>query len=671
VGAIDSDQDPTARRGGLGGHGRCVCLNAAPPHMPPATRIHPAGPARSRGARWPALVVLLLAVALVAGGAYVLLGRDDGPTARDALDAFAASWSRGDDRGAAAATTRPAVAAKTLRANRRGLDGATLRASVIDVAKAGDDGARGRLRLAWQVPQFGRFAYTTGARLRRDGDQRWHVVWDPKVVHPALSATTRLGTSADRPARAPILDRDGRPLVTARAIARVGVARDRVKDVDATAAAVARIAGVDADAYARAIRAAGPRQFVEAIALRPDDIAGKRDALERIEGVQIVDDTAQLAPTRRFARALLGTVGAVTAEQLKTLGPAYDAGAQVGQFGLEARFEKRLAGTPARKVVVRLSDGTPDRTLRSRPGTKGRALRTTLDRDVQATAETALGDSDRPAALVAVRPSTGDVLAVANRPSDASFDRALGGRYPPGSTFKIVSTAALLRDGLSPSETVPCPRTINVGGRTFRNFEGEAAGAVPFSRDFAQSCNTAFVSLSARLPAEALQRTAVDFGLGREVTLPLTVAASQVPPGVDRVERAAAMIGQARILASPLQMAGVAATVADGRWRAPRLVSADPQTAGERISDDVVETLRALMRGVVMGGTGTALASLPGAPIGKSGTAEFGPGNPPETHAWFVAARGDLAVAVLVERGKSGGSVAAPIVARFLAALGA
>ena len=168
------------------------------------------------------------------------------------------------------------VAAKALTANRRGLDGATLRASVADVTQAGDDDARARLRLAWQVPQFGRFAYTTRAALHRDGDAGWQVVWDPRLVHPALTAATRLGTSVDRPARAPILDRDGRPLVTARAVVRVGVARDRVKDVDATAAAVAKVVDIDAAAYAKAIRNAGPRQFVEAVELRADDFAPKR-----------------------------------------------------------------------------------------------------------------------------------------------------------------------------------------------------------------------------------------------------------------------------------------------------------------------------------------------------------------------------------------------------------
>ena len=98
---------------------------------------------------------------------------------------------------------------------------------------------------------------------------------------------------------------------------------------------------------------------------------------------------------------------------------------------------------------------------------------------------------------MAVQPSTGDVLAAANRPAD-DFDRALQGRYPPGSTFKVVSTAALLRDGLDPGTVVDCPPTLAIEGKSFRNFEGGAAGAVPFSTDFAESCNTAFVSLADR-----------------------------------------------------------------------------------------------------------------------------------------------------------------------------
>jgi cell division protein FtsI/penicillin-binding protein 2 len=612
-------------------------------------------------------VLALVAAAVVVGGAAYLLFGVRGPNAHDGLSEFAGAWSRGDDAGAARATSDPRAAAAALRANRRGLDGASVRVSVLDVVEDGD-AARGRLRVVWRVPAIGRFAYDTRAALRR-GDDAWQVVWRPQVVHPALVDGRRLGTSVERPPRADILDRSGRALVTDRAVVRVGVARDRVRDVEATARAVAEVVEIDARAYARAIRRAGPRQFVEAVMLRAADFGSRRAALEAIEGVQTVEGRVPLAPTRGFARALLGTVGPATAEQLERLGSGYGPGASVGQFGLQARYERRLAGMPTRRVITRLSDGTPDETLLERRGRAGRALRTTLDRDVQAAAETALGDRADEAALVAVQPSTGDVLAVANRPSDSAFDRALSGRYPPGSTFKIVSTAALLRDGLRPEDTVECPRTLTVEGKVFRNFEGGAAGAVPFAQDFAQSCNTAFVSLAPRLAPDALGRAARDYGLGRTVKLPIDVAASQVPPGRTRVERAAAMIGQHRILASPLAMAGVAATVADGRWRAPRLVSGDARRAGSTLGGAEAATLRTLMRRVVVSGTGTALAGVPGEVAGKSGTAEFGSGDPPPTHAWFVAARGDLAVAVLVEKGSSGGRVAAPIVARFLGAL--
>ena len=185
---------------------------------------------------------------------------------------------------------------------------------------------------------------------------------------------------------------------------------------------------------------------------------------------------------------------------------------------------------------------------------------------------------------------------------ESSYDRALEGTYAPGSTFKVVSTAALLRDGLSVGETVRCPPTIEAGGRQFKNFEGGAAGAVPFSRDFAVSCNTAFVSLAPRLAPDALSRTARDYGLGRKLDLAVPAAGGQVPPGEDAVERAAAMIGQHEILASPLAMASVAATVAAGRWRAPRLLASDPREAGPALPASERDTLRSLMRLVVTRG---------------------------------------------------------------------
>jgi cell division protein FtsI/penicillin-binding protein 2 len=604
------------------------------------------------------------ALALVAGAAAVILfarGAEP-PGPREALDPFAAAWTRGDDRGAAALTDDPRAAAAALAADRRGLDGAQVQASVTSVQQRGDT-ARARLLMRWHVPAIGAWAYHTRVALqRRDG--HWKVRWRPTVVHPRLTATHRLGTVRDPAARAPILDRRRRPLVAARAVVRVGIDRATVSDIGATATALAGVVGVDGPALARAAHRAGPRQFVEAVTLRASDYAPLAQRLEAIQGVQVVPGTAQLAPGRSFARALLGAVGPATAEQIKRSKGRVALGDDIGQWGLEARYQDQLAGTPARRIVIRDHRGAPIVTLLQRRAGKGRELDTTLDRDVQQAAEAALGDSRAKSALVALQPSTGDILAVANRPTDATYDRAIDGRYPPGSTFKVITTAALLRAGLKTNDIVNCPKTITVDGKLFRNFEGAAAGPVPFATDFAQSCNTAFVSLAPRLEPGALPRTARDFGLGR-------TDAGQVPAGRDAVARAAMMIGQDRIVASPLAMAGVAATVADGRWHAPRLVDGDRRRTATALTDGERTTLRTLMRSVVTSGTGTALASVPGEVAGKSGTAEYGGGNPPPTHAWFIAFRGDLAIAVLVEKGRSGGSVAAPIAKAFFDALGA
>lgn len=616
---------------------------------------------RSRGRRARALAVGALALVVVAVVAVVFLRGGGGPGPKSALDPYLAAWSRGDDRGASTHTDAPPAAQAALAANRRGLDGARVRATVESIAEHGDT-ADASVRVRWDVPGIGPFAYRTTIALRK-ADDAWRVAWRPSDVHPRLRAGTRLGTVRDAPERAAILDGDGNPLVTQRSVMRVGIDRATVKDVDATASALADVLDVDAGDLAAAARRAGPKQFVEALTVRADDYAPLRARVEAIQGVQAIEGTAQLAPSRAFARALLGTVGPATAEQVKRSKGAVGPGDDVGQFGLEARYDRQLAGTATRKVVVRDADGAPTATLLSRDGSRGRPLHTTLDRDVQVAAERALGDRKDAAALVAVQASTGNVLAVGNRPTSAAYDRAIDGRYPPGSTFKVITTMALLRDGLSPSETVDCPKTITVDGKLFKNFEGGAAGPVPFSQDFAQSCNTAFVSLAPRLASDALSTTAKDFGLGR-------TPASAVPPGRTKVERAATMIGQDRIVASPLAMAGVAATVAAGRWHAPRLRTSDPKDAGSQLADGELSTLRSLMRQVVTAGTGaTAFAGAPGEIAGKSGTAEFGGGDPPPTHAWFIAYRGDIAIAVLVEHGRSGGSVAAPIARRFFDAL--
>ena len=623
----------------------------------------------STGRRVAAIAALAVPLAAVAAFLILRAADDSKEQARAAEHDFAAAWSRGDDALAGRLTDAPAAAAKALKVNRTGLDGAKVVVAPGPLKLDGDR-ATGSVRVTWDVPAIGTYGYRAPVTVVKAED-RWLVHYDPRTIHPSLTAKTRLGTDTSDADRADILDRDGNPLVQDRAVVRVGLQRNKVTDVDESVDALAGVLDIDGKALAKAVRGAGPKQFVEAQTLRKADYDDVKGQLDQVPGLLTVEGTAPLAPTRAFGRAVLGGVGPATAEQVKRSGGKIAPGEQVGQWGLEKRFDDRLAGAPARRILIReVQGGAPVRTLKKLPGKTPRSVRTTLSQPVQTAAESALSGVDAEAALVAVRPSTGDILAIANRPTDSTFDRALAGAYAPGSTFKVITTAALLRDGFDPNSTVECPKTKVVDGKTFKNFEGEESGAATFADDFAISCNTAFVSLASRLPADALGNVARDYGLGRTYDLPLGVARTHVPPGTDKVSRAAAMIGQDKITVTPLGLAGVAAAVQSGRWRQPRLVSGDPSKTGPALPDSELTTLRDLMRQVVTRGTAaTAFAGVPGEIAGKTGTAEFGEEDPPETHAWFIAYRDDLAVAVLVEKGRSGGSVAAPLAAKFFSAL--
>jgi cell division protein FtsI/penicillin-binding protein 2 len=277
-----------------------------------------------------------------------------------------------------------------------------------------------------------------------------------------------------------------------------------------------------------------------------------------------------------------------------------------------------------------------------------------------------------PAALVAIQPSTGNILAVVARPV-AGIDRALESAYPPGSTFKIMTSTALLGSGVTTNTPITCPPSVTIDGKSFSNFEGEAAGTIPFHRAFAISCNTAFIQLADKVPASAMAAAAAQFGFNTPLAIGVPTVGGSYPTTADDVEKVASAIGQARVTASPLQMATVPATVDAGVWRPPHLVGPPPPDPGlASLPADTDQALRALMAEVVTSGTGTAAAVPGGIPVsGKTGTAEFGTVRPLQTHAWFVGFRGDLAFSVLVEGGGVGGRVAAPLAARFLVNLNA
>jgi cell division protein FtsI/penicillin-binding protein 2 len=262
---------------------------------------------------------------------------------------------------------------------------------------------------------------------------------------------------------------------------------------------------------------------------------------------------------------------------------------------------------------------------------------------------------------------------VANHPG--GFNRALVGEYPPGSTFKVITAAALLESGLQPSDALQCPKYEWVNGYRFAN-QGEFTlpSGSTFRDAFAHSCNTAFVRSRDRLDDDSLSETAQAFGIGGEWDTGAATFDGSVPKNSDANDKAAAMIGQARDLASPLVMASVAATVKSGRFVQPRLVPEavdHPYKAPRNLDPQVVTNLQSMMRSVVTDGSGDALRDLPGEPHAKTGTAEYGSDTPPRTHAWMIGYQqdSDIAWAVLLEDGGSGGSDAGPIAAAFLKGL--
>lgn len=412
--------------------------------------------------------------------------------------------------------------------------------------------------------------------------------------------------------------------------------------------------------------AAGWRVTWSPAVLHPSLAPGRRVARTRTwperAPLLAVDGSPLTSPV--LDAQILGRLGEADA----SLGEPYLPGDVVGTTGLQAVFEPALAGRPGGEVQVVDEAGAVVEVLQTFPGRPGAPVRTGIDLRVQAAAERALAAAPGNAALVAIAPSTGEIRATVSTPTQG-FNRALDGRYPPGSTFKIVTTAALLQAGITPDTPTTCPEVATIGGRDFRNAEGAALGDIPFRRAFFQSCNTAFVQLAADLDQALLERTAALLGFNTKTTA--LAEPSEFPAPASDVDRASAAIGQGRVLATPLQMASVAATVQGGAHRPPRWRAVDGPLDGTPLPEGVAPVLQDLMRAVVAEGTGTA-ARLPGEPVGgKTGTAEFGVGDPPRTHVWFVGFRGDLAFAVLVEDQQGfGGTIAAPIARAFLEQLG-
>lgn len=615
----------------------------------------------------------------------------DGPSARSTAQKFLDAWAAGDVSRAANETDNPQAAQAALQQAKDTL--APTKAALS--AKGGsekDKTATIPFAASWTLPGASKpWTYDGSLAMVRKNDS-WKVSWKPADLHPKLGEGQQFKVARELPDRAAILDRNGQPLFSKTTVVTVGINPSQVKDLQGLANTLAATLKISATDIVNDVRKAKPDQFVPVITLRQSEYQKVRSVIHPLAGTQFRTEDRVLGPTAQFAQPFLGRVGQVTADGVKESGGAYQAGDEIGVSGLQKALNDTLTGKAGLtiSVVGGPSDGATSaagggdgegegdgadqksEVIGSLDAVPGKPVKLALDPAVQNAADAAVATLPKNAAIVAVKPSTGDVLAIANGPK-ATFDMAMSAKVPAGSTFKIVTATALLSSGVVKSDaTVDCPGTINVGGRTFHNENSFDLGKVPVRTAFAHSCNTTFIGLGRNLDPNVFAKTAASFGIGAGWNMPVTAFSGSVEPPKDEAARAADAIGQGTVQVSPFAMAMVAATVAHGSTPTPILVDgtkAEPKNAPTAPSPQALASLRDFMRAAVTEGTAKDLAGISGEPAGKTGTAEYGTETPPRSHAWFAGYRGDLAFAVFVEDGESSHTTAVPVAQAFLSAL--
>ena len=558
-----------------------------------------------------------------------------------AVNGFAEALSRGDAAAAAALTSDQAAATDTLGKLYASL-GTDVSFTASDI-RAEDETASFSLAATWRFgPQKAtEWTYTTQGTVT-GADPKIH--WDPATVAPGLDAgPLSFSSLAPQPA-ARVLDRTGADLLTQHVVTLVDVAPGA--DVNTVAALVNPIAPTVTPEWLAGELSTG--ETVTAVTLRDEDLAPIREQLTALPEVTLRPQTRLLATDRALTSPTLNGLGELWQQRTDSAaGWAVTADTPTGP--------KRVGGRDAAAVGD---------------------IAATLDIGMQRAAEAALAPSTTPAAIVAIQPSTGGLLAVAqNTPADAQGPIALTGLYPPGSTFKTVTVSAALQAGqVTPDSIVGCPGTENIEGRQIPNDDNFDLGEVPLHTAFARSCNTTMGRLAVGLPPDGLTKAAAQLGLGIDFVAPgMTTVTGSVPVAETSALRVEEGIGQGQVTASPFGMAMVAATLARGSVPAPTIVAGDPGVADrtpEPLPADIDAQVRAMMRETITGGTASALADIPDL-LGKTGTAEYMnvPGEDGRAHGWFVGIRGDLALAVFVaDAGSSTPAVEAAGV--FLRSLG-
>jgi cell division protein FtsI/penicillin-binding protein 2 len=549
-------------------------------------------------------------------------------------------------------------------------------------AKVTKNDAAVPIDVTWPIATGASWHYQTTLRLTF-GDGKWKPIWEPAVLANDVTDGDKLTLKTTNAPRGEILDGTGQSIFSNQQVIDVGIDPGNVKDlpglVKALATALKKV-NVDLDQadLTNRVKAAKSGDFVEVVLLRDAAYQQIRPQIHDLDGTSFHTGTRSLGRSQVFARALLGTVGEVTEERMKAKPGKYQVGDLVGFGGLQEKYDERLRGATGVIVSIAAKAGSSDaeKILFHTDAKAGQPLKTTIDVHTQEAADAALAASSKPAAIVAMRVSDGSVLAVANGPGPVNLNLAFSAQVPPGSIMKSVTAVNVLESGQADANTpVECSATYPVGGRSFKNVEGEALGTFPLHTNFANSCNTAFARLTPKLGPTGLHDSALRLGIGVPWDLGIDAFTGKVSVNENEIERTAAAFGQGTTQVSPVVMAGAAAALARGQWKQPHLLTdpapAKPAADQAPLKQSTVDAMHGMMREVVTKGTAKSLANAPGAPIsGKTGTAEFDDTNTARTHSWFIGFRGDVAFAVFVQDGGLSTAAAVPIAGAFFKALG-
>jgi hypothetical protein len=543
---------------------------------------------------------------------------------------FFAALATGDTAGAAALSDKPADARAALNEAWAGLQAVRLDAQIMGSKYAEDTGSV-TYRYTWHLPKNRTWTYDGQLNMVRE-EGRWEVRWSATGLHPRLGEHQTFALRADAPRRASVNERGGTDVLVP------GKLYHYMLDAKSAGGALMPTARAVVDALRPFDNTLDPQRLAE-------QASSSKDPLSLI--------TLRQSDNDRVAGAIGALPGVVVTPQAELL-PTDDSFAPDIVSQVKNAVVDELDGEAGWRVVTVNQNGADVDVLNEVPGAPAPSLSISLDRAVQNAAQGAVNTTGKKAMIVVIKPSTGEILAVAqNAAADSEGPVATTGLYPPGSTFKIITAgAALDRDMATPNTLLACPGTIDIGQRTIPNYGGFDLGTVPMSRAFANSCNTTFAELASRMPPRALTTAAAQYGIGPDYRIEgINTVSGSVPPTVNLAERTEDGFGQGKVLVSPFGMALAAATVAAGKTPVPQLIEGRQTViTGDSapITPKMLDGLRPMMRLVVTNGTAKDLDGS-GDVRGKTGEAEFNGGS----HAWFAGYRGDMAFSALIVGGGS------------------